>query len=167
MFTLLWRRTHLRKLWLFRPISCNWTMEIGVGYGLKLYVELRYSIMFLFYYIYGKKIFFDAFVTKIEITTKWAAIANTLDWLSSLTVFPSESYTFIFYLLKTSAFTQMYLIIWLCYVTDAQQICEDDDGIPKHLTVGRISGSQCITVRIPTDDMNLWGKHMEETGVQL
>lgn len=60
----------------------------------------------------------------------------------------------------------MYLIIWLCYVTDVQQICEDDGGIPNHLTVGRISGSQCNTVRIPTDDMNLRGKHMEEMGVQ-
>lgn len=49
----------------------------------------------------------------------------------------------------------MYLIIWLCYVTDIQQICEGDGGIPNHLTVGRSSGSQCITVRIPTDDMNL------------
>lgn len=42
------------KLCLFWPRSCNWTTEIGVGYGLKLYVELRYS-MFLVYYTYGEK----------------------------------------------------------------------------------------------------------------
>lgn len=60
-------------------------------------------------------------------------------------------------LLTTHTFTQFYLIIWLCYVADIKCVCENQDGIPKCPSVGRIS------VGFPIADIKLQEILAEDT----